>query len=1745
MIGGPSELVVPAELVSAVSETTQLPFRTPSLAGRGVQAVSGLSFVTARGLKNLFALIRLTADLLNKEAVIRAGGDLAQIASQETLERFKDVRELRGEQAQAALTGAQQAARLVLKGVSLIPIVGYFATSGEIASDIAFEGAKLAEKTVRQAEQVNVAGWKKVIPEIIRGLRMFAPYALSGVSWTSSKGEQLAEWLERCAHQNWDHPEVIEEFVTNLSDCLHAFSWKLTHFSTEAPIAPQLEEEREPELQLETFKALSKEDQNDILFLVEKSKEKTLGHAHEARQKYALDRDRYRTALYNLQHNLQTDIAKRDQALQEVISAYIAIPKEEKYIVTPRLFQQYDALTKIHCVRLVREYAKTLLDEERKKLLSAEFRRLSTEEDWNALSVPKKKELEQIVIKHFNLLDRETKNKLYNITREQYSALSDHDKKLLFDEVKGRVEASGSQREKMRFEELNKRQPLTLKRDISSLLAAFQNYMTVEEKIFFCKSLSQKFLIFRLPPNELREITENLKIAITKLEREGKPAAKEKELLGILQAHRRVLDHTLHEERVAIDVPQAEAVAAPVRSHLAVASRAPAVKAKTETSIQLAHIQAEIGPHNVQEGAFSTAGWCLGWAPRGVLQAGGGAVFCISRALGYAAEPYIPPIPKERLSHLPRPVRALFNDEGYLKGTDKGTGHLSRGALMAASHLIDTLTLIPGFYTLFGSWLQEMGIPLQSIDDMIIYIPIFISRVPSQLAEAGVTALSFGKNSAEGINNIRQLLEEAKPLKEAGAILQKSEEGTQALQRLISETYSSPVAGIVSERLTQAVTSSAKEVAESCRAQGAALEGLFTNMKGASVTSEIRDKFCSLVETQAQVAGAQAQKIIAERAEAALQELREGWLGSLKVAAVEALPQIVTDSSSSFEAVFRRAEQALRVLGEAAELSHEGLKASLKAQRSVEKDLENFFAQQRQRAEGALQQEEATFLMRGVASFAMPALDFAAMYLTIGGATSIALPFVMTRVIPPLLRAAAPVVGTYAKPFWYGLGAAALEASTAAGKRAQDLLATPGGWMRRMYNVADNVRKQGLRGWYYVDPVRVENFYKKLSEGERKFLLEFVAQSNKLSDEDRVRFTRLLAKYPAGLLEEERTALATLALQNYDKQSKADLLKLTPSYFLLLDTRTQERIIDIVEKYDVLSRAERKDPAIIVQKFNALTDAEKGQIDDFTIWDYGALSIDEQEDIRFILAESSIYKFSLKAQERGVFAAAWGEIEEVEPISWSFEQFQNISRMSNNELRELLPLLGKLDDQEKSLLTPSLLRAMSPQKRMHAYNILRKYHPEYIEQFRKASRGKIDLRYFETLYNMKESDKTIAHKNQEKRLLVILATLFNKLEPGQKREFLTLTKEECQGFSHEEKRHVIRYMLSCSELASYHKDLKQELIQLELGKINEALIVKAFNQMRSSSQMECRGMKDAGVQQNAAIRRSLNEALEKITIKLRILERKRERLSHVNYFALKGRLNEAEGEQAKKAAQDELDAVVKKLRILDQAIEKDRLQKQALERMVGKTPTVDILDEEPSSMEQEAIKRGWMQVVTVFTGADKKIAIDHLELCVLRSGDLKETYSREVINLKEKIDIFKAKERKTVQMIDQLKGEIQKLNEEIRELEEKIQLKKAATGKGATQALDEKLIALLDEKLVAFYEKVIEKRENLRLLRTFNLLLYRLTIEKYMAVEIELKAKFDEIQPKSQDLAYKRQIGEKAESREAIERSLGKQREHE
>ena len=424
----------------------------------------------------------------------------------------------------------------------------------------------------------------------------------------------------------------------------------------------------------------------------------------------------------------------------------------------------------------------------------------------------------------------------------------------------------------------------------------------------------------------------------------------------------------------------------------------------------------------------------------------------------------------------------------------------------------------------------------------------------------------------------------------------------------------------------------------------------------------------------------------------------------------------------------------------------------------------------------------------------------------------------MRQILPHMLRTLGKNFSSTAKSFWFGCAEGSYERFVRAGEKSQALCENAGSFFQWMFN-----RAFTKIGFYagHVDPQRIENF-KLLYRKQKEHLFDVVLSSKKIAKEERDRFIVLRARFPQNITVKQEEELILTTLRVYDRLSPQELLAISPTYFNSLEARTKQRIVEVVDKYTGLTREERTDTRrmvnAIVGKFNRLSDSQKQEIDQVTARrEFRQLHEDAQEDILFVLTQSKAFqKFAHEERQKkmqrgevGFLDALTGVVDtEISSAAHKFDQFKRASKMSNEKLKDLLPFLGQVSDDERAILTPSRLKYMSNKKILHCFEIVKKYNFAGISQFSKESTSQLDL------HDLEEALKsnTMGALRQKMELLSVLATLFNDLPGHERAEFLNFTEGEFGECNAEQKQQLLTFLASQTGIS---KEIKDQLVKLQ------------------------------------------------------------------------------------------------------------------------------------------------------------------------------------------------------------------------------------------------------------------------------------------------------------------------------------------
>ncbi len=440
------------------------------------------------------------------------------------------------------------------------------------------------------------------------------------------------------------------------------------------------------------------------------------------------------------------------------------------------------------------------------------------------------------------------------------------------------------------------------------------------------------------------------------------------------------------------------------------------------------------------------------------------------------------------------------------------------------------------------------------------------------------------------------------------------------------------------------------------------------------------------------------------------------------------------------------------------------------------------------------------------------------------------LPEALRMIVPPMLHELAHHGPKGAQAFFYSVAEQSYAATDSAREKLQEAIKSQGESLQTTLT--------SLLAGSYVAERRIINFLALLPR-ERDHLVEVALDSHKLSDDERT--------YLEEHMEEHDAKVAEITLKAYDRLSAQEKLLLSPTYFQSLTGAEAERIIDIVEEKVGLLPEERKNPEIIVRKFNSLPEDDKEASSALSVWEFTKLAQSVQKDIFFAVAHSEPYKENpLKAYHRMV------------------------DGLTNKELQKILIIYSRLDSTERALLTPARLKQYSLAKIDHAYSLIKTY--------------RADLLPVEGIE--------------------AIACAFNQLRPQQKREFLLFTQNEVESISEETLRELVIFLMGCPSEEKFSSQYKEMLLNLDHNRpIDKLFLVSHFNALEAIVQAEFRDKLSRDELSREDFHSACEKELDKAKARLQLLNDKLARHEGRFQGLLLRQQNAASESEREKAAQ--------------------------------------------------------------------------------------------------------------------------------------------------------------------------------------------------------------------------------------------------
>ncbi len=415
-----------------------------------------------------------------------------------------------------------------------------------------------------------------------------------------------------------------------------------------------------------------------------------------------------------------------------------------------------------------------------------------------------------------------------------------------------------------------------------------------------------------------------------------------------------------------------------------------------------------------------------------------------------------------------------------------------------------------------------------------------------------------------------------------------------------------------------------------------------------------------------------------------------------------------------------------------------------------------------QRAEQYLIGKESSF-SAGAKLFLSYGLPMLSATLLAGSGGFVVLPYLIKNIAPRFLNATGSYLAENTRPFWYGLAQGSLDMAGKLGEVVKE-----GG-----ENLGVSIQSYMNRG-KYIDPLRIDNF-KELSLKEQNHVVDLVMASeymnssgnNDMKDELSREWESFKNKQvlDAGVEDEfiKRVLIAFDHLRSYE------LLAVSETYFKSLDRNIQERIRNVVKSELGLKKSDYSNIELIVARFNSLPVEKKRLIDFMPVYEYHALDIEMQHEVRFMIIQSKAYQDLLKSEGRKV------------PLSFEelWDEYKGSKTWNNERLKKILPLYTTMEDQDRNAQTPARLLKMPVDRILNASELVERYGLHKTgEVFTETKRKAL-----EKILLKEKSGKRLTQAERKTKIdcVELLAAAFRQMHPHQQGYLLNLTLRELNG----------------------------------------------------------------------------------------------------------------------------------------------------------------------------------------------------------------------------------------------------------------------------------------------------------------------------------------------------------------------------
>lgn len=495
-------------------------------------------------------------------------------------------------------------------------------------------------------------------------------------------------------------------------------------------------------------------------------------------------------------------------------------------------------------------------------------------------------------------------------------------------------------------------------------------------------------------------------------------------------------------------------------------------------------------------------------------------------------------------------------------------------------------------------------------------------------------------------------------------------------------------------------------------------------------------------------------------------------------------------------------------------------------------------------------------------SYGLPFLS--ATFLTGGG--YVVLPYFLNNVVPKLTKASGVMLSNNLRPFWYGLAEGSFTMADKAGKKVKDLGVKAGTSIQAWMNKGR-----------YIDPSRIKNFMALPLEAQNHVIelilrSEHVQRENASSERDlKIDLQDAAEKFNNKMLSnEELEAFVRKILFYFDHLQTYELIRMSETYYHLMNRNIQLRIRNIVKKECKVKKKDLSNAERIISLFNELPLEKRKKIDIMPVYEFHALDVEAQRDVKFMIIHSKEYQELLKQEGRKI------------PLSYVelCSELKASRSWNNSRLKQVLSIYSQLEERENQryVLTPMRLQKMPAGRIMHAIDLVEKYGYEKVG-------AHFDIKKMDRLRSvlhdeMEGKTLTIPQKKLKAENIELLAAAFRMLGNHQQREFLNLSEKELLTMENHQLRELAIYL--ASSVSEKDPELLDILVKLKEDRdsLPENLrhnLLSKFNALPFERQAEYQSYLNAGLnQKETLIQTFTNEVNElDIAIKVAIKEQKK------------------------------------------------------------------------------------------------------------------------------------------------------------------------------------------------------------------------------------------------------------------------------